>query len=86
MEIIWKKIMDNEAPERELDGITFQEALKVFVDSLNDDGGLWIAYQSNIAMAFYDAVNQNPGMDLHGVSNLVSINFLKMLGVKRIKP
>lgn len=79
MEIIWEKVKNDKSD------MTFQQALKVFVDTLNEDGLAWIAWQANIAMAFQDAVHQNPGMDLHGVSNLAATNFLKMLGVTRTK-
>lgn len=59
----------------------FKEAFDVFTEELRKDEGLYIAYQANIAMSFYDAC-QGAGYrfpELHKISNIAADNFLKLL-------
>lgn len=61
--------------------IDFKKAFDVFAYWINKDKALYYAYQSNIAMAFYDAVKKE-GIDfpqLHDISNKAAKNFLDML-------
>lgn len=57
------------------------DALAVIVKQLREDKGYYIAWQSNIAMAFQDAMT-NAGYrfpDLHKLANQAADNFLDNL-------
>lgn len=59
----------------------FKEAFDVFTEELRKDEGLYIAYQANIAMSFYDACH-GAGYrfpELHKIANIAADNFLKLL-------
>jgi hypothetical protein len=68
--------------------ITFAEAVKVVIDEIKSDEELWFAYQSNIAMAFYDNYRwfieknsmRTPDSDemniIHSIANKAAIHFL----------
>lgn len=58
------------------------EAVETIVSALENDPGYRIAWQSNIAMAYKDAVALNPGMSVHGAANLAADNFLKLLSYR----
>jgi hypothetical protein len=55
---------------------------EVFEDIRNDEG-LYIAWKSNIAMAFYDEARRSNSRDsrkkLHEISNRAADNFLQLL-------
>ncbi len=49
-------------------------AVRWLTKRLRKDKGFWIAYQANIAMAFYDEYNRSAKLgdtqiDLHGIAN-----------------
>lgn len=60
--------------------MTTQEAVSKLTHELSQDEGLYLAYQSNIAMAFYDEFrNQYPetyAIDIHKVANDAAKRFL----------
>jgi len=61
--------------------MTFQEAFDVFTEELRRDEGLYVSYQANIAMAFYDTCRQ-AGYSfpaLHELSNVAATHFLTLL-------
>jgi len=61
--------------------MTFQEAFDVFTNELRRDEGLYVSYQANIAMAFYDTCRQ-AGYSfpaLHELSNVAATHFLTLL-------
>jgi hypothetical protein len=64
--------------------MTFQEAFKVFTEELRRDEGLYVSYQANIAMSFYDTCRQ-AGYSfpaLHELSNVAATHFLTLLLTK----
>ena len=64
--------------------ISFPIAFKIFASTLKKDKELYYAYQSNIAMAFQDAVT-GAGYrfpDLHKLANDAAKNFLNLLITK----
>lgn len=44
--------------------ISFQDAIKIVRDHMQNDPGLWIAYQSNISMAIYDKYRKNENLGI----------------------
>jgi len=61
----------------------FQKAFEVFRAELRKDSDLYLAYQANIAMAFYDEYRRT-GNNLsyhkvHKVANKAAKNFLDLL-------
>lgn len=73
------------------DQLFLRESINVLMKALREDQGLYIAYQANIAMAFYDEFNQQMSEredftkwllqegGLHKIANDASTNFLKLL-------
>lgn len=66
--------------------ISIGSVISKLVEDLNEDkseGSYYYAWQSNIAMSFYDAFrNKYPdihGLDIHKLSNEAAKNFLDML-------
>lgn len=61
----------------------FKKAFKVFTKALREDKGLYVAYQSNIAMAYVDSAREEATRDsykkLHMIANNAAHNFLKQL-------
>ena len=64
----------------------FADALKIVTDEIKKDPGLYISYQSNIAMMFYDTVLDDAYQerkshievkDMHRLVNEASDNFLR---------
>ncbi len=58
----------------------FKLAYDVWAKTLQEDAGLFLSYQSNIAMMFVDEV-ENKGYrfpDLHKIANAAAIKFLKL--------
>jgi len=66
--------------------MTFQKAFKLFQKTLREDKGLYLAYQANIAMAYYDCANWEKSRDSfakrHTIGNRAAKYFLDLL----IKP
>jgi len=58
-----------------------QNAVNKLRKDLKDDEGLYIGYQSNIAMAFYDEANKQgiKNDKLLDISNNAAKNFLNLL-------
>lgn len=59
-------------------GLGFKEAYETVAAEIRNDPGLWIAYQSNIAMAFKDECARRGYAfpELHAIANDAAINFL----------
>jgi hypothetical protein len=61
----------------------YKKAFDTVVKTLKEDKGLYIAWQSNIAMAFYDTARQHKARisrnNLHKISNEAATYFLWLL-------
>jgi len=69
--------------------MSIEKELKIVTDAIQNDRELFYGYQSNIAMAFYDAAikyrkNRHLGnkyltnVDIHAIANEGAINFLNL--------
>jgi hypothetical protein len=63
--------------------MTFQKAFKVFTKTLRSDPSLYVAYQANIAMAYYDCSRWEGSRDSsrkrHTIGNRAAKYFLDLL-------
>jgi len=60
------------------------KAVRILSKELKKDSAYYYGWQSNIAMAFFDAYNRNPKKyknreDIHEIANEAAINFLNLL-------
>ena len=63
--------------------MSFQQAFKVFTKELRRDKSLYLAYQANIAMAYFDCAHWEGSRDSckkrHAIGNRAADHFLKLL-------
>lgn len=64
-----------------MEELIYHNAVKVVIQTLRDDPEMYYGFQSNIAMAFYDALYKTRGYSLptdHDMVNTAAKNFLNM--------
>ena len=63
-----------------------QESVDCLIDSLRNDKDFYYGWQSNIAMAFFDANSQSKAKtSIHEIANTAAKNFLNNLTFKPVK-